>query len=199
MNIAQRERQLYEQVWNDYPAYGDFSPGERYLPAFLDMLRQEKLPCERATVLDAGCGSGKGALALLDAGFLVTGFDVTREGLTAEAALRFTCITGLLWDDLRTVPGERDYVYCCDVLEHIPPQFTMLVVQRLLEAAVEGVFLSISLVPDTFGLFVGQPLHQTVQPYSWWAQNLATLAEVIEMRDLGVTGLYFLRGAANDL
>jgi len=194
MNVVNRERMLYEEVWG-IPGYGDFSPGEQYLPAFLDMLAIQPVvaaPPRDCTVLDAGCGSGKGALALQQAGFTVTCLDITDEGLLPEAE-RFPFIESPLWEPLAPT---HDYVYCTDVLEHIPPQFTMLVVQRLREAATCGVFLSISLVPDQFGVFLGQPLHQTVQPYSWWLENLSTLGEVIESRDLGITGLYFLRGAA---
>jgi SAM-dependent methyltransferase len=187
MNVVKRERMLYEEVWG-IPGYGDFSPGEQYLPAFLDMVP----PLRGGTVLDAGCGSGKGALALQQAGFTVTCLDITDEGLLPEA-YQFPFIETPLWESLAP---PHDYVYCTDVLEHIPPQFTMLVVQRLREVATLGVFLSISLMPDQFGVFLGQPLHQTVQPYSWWLENLSTLGEVIESRDLGITGLYFLRGAA---
>jgi hypothetical protein len=78
-------------------------------------------------------------------------------------------------------------------MEHIPPAFTMLVVARLLEVARSGAFFSISLVPDAFGAWVGKPLHQSVQSFTQWRDQLATLGEVLECRDLLTTGVYFVR------
>jgi hypothetical protein len=126
--------------------------------------------------------------------------DVTDAGLSEAArALPFRQIC--LWHDLEPVVrnfdmwgrSRVDYVYCTDVLEHIPPTFTMLVVQRLLDVSRRGVFLSIALVHDQFGPWVGTPLHQTVQSFVAWRDQLSELGEMVECRDLLNTGIYFLR------
>jgi hypothetical protein len=126
--------------------------------------------------------------------------DLTPDGLTPEAQ-RLPFVEAVLWRDLQ--PAVRafahpnrttvDYIYCCDVLEHLPPQFTMLAIDQLLRVAQRGVFLSISLVPDNFGAWVGAPLHQTVQSFTWWRDGLAELGTVLEARDLLSTGLYWVR------
>lgn len=189
--ITEKERTLYETAWS-VSAYADHSPGEQMLPVFLDMLGPDPRPSwHAASVLDAGCGAGKGALALAAAGFSVTCCDITRTGLLPEAA-SFPFHEAVLWSDLRPVVGFKDYVYCCDVLEHIPQALTMLVISRLLEVSRKGVFLSISLVPDVFGAWVGQPLHQTVQPFTWWRDLLGEMGRVRESRDLLVNGCYFV-------
>lgn len=191
MSIIKQERETYETVWS-IDAYSERSPGVQYLPLFLDMAR----PAKHSTVLDAGCGSGKGGLALRDAGFDVCLCDLTVAGLSEEAcALSFSEVC--LWDPLEQqlkylFGGKVDYVYCCDVLEHIPTPFTMLVVSRMLEVAREGVFLSISLMPDQFGAWVGKPLHQTVQSFPAWKEQLEALATVKECRDLLHCGVYLL-------
>jgi 2-polyprenyl-3-methyl-5-hydroxy-6-metoxy-1,4-benzoquinol methylase len=196
-SLRTKEAQLYTDVWA-LPSYGTFSPGEQYVPLFLDMAQITPDTTFRYTVLDAGCGSGKGALALKAAGFAeVHCCDYTDEGLVPEArALPFHAVS--LWDDLRVgvqyLPGRSvDYVYCCDVLEHIPTAFTMLVISRLLEVSRRGVFLSISTVPDQFGAWAGQPLHKTVQPFTWWRDQIHELGAVVEARDLLNAGVYLVQ------
>jgi 2-polyprenyl-3-methyl-5-hydroxy-6-metoxy-1,4-benzoquinol methylase len=193
MSVQARERETYESMWGveDYSAS---SPGANYVEAFLVMAGITDP--SQATVLDAGCGSGKGALALSALGFRVRMCDLTDAGIVPEArGLIFT--ETALWHDLRASLGYvsgglADYVYCCDVLEHIPTHFTMLSIARMLEVCRHGLFLSIALVPDRFGVFVGYPLHQTVQSFVWWRDACAELGTVIECRDLGTTGLYLV-------
>jgi SAM-dependent methyltransferase len=149
-------------------------------------------------VLDAGCGSGKGALALDAVGFDVRMCDLTPAGIV-PAARHLPFREASLWDDLRqqhaagfVAGGRVDYVYCCDVLEHIPTAFTMLVIARLLEIARTGVFLSIALRPDEAGVWIGESLHKTVEPFVWWRDAIASLGTVREARDLIACGVFFV-------
>ncbi|MGE0363067.1 MAG: class I SAM-dependent methyltransferase [Vicinamibacterales bacterium] len=184
MQITTRETATYAEALA-LPQYADYSPGERYADVFAS------LAAPPATVLDAGCGTGKGMLALAARGFTVVGCDLTDVGLVPEARA-FSVATGVsLWRPFAH-PGSVEYVYCTDVLEHIPPTFTMLVVARLLEVARRGVFLSIALTPDAMGVWVGHPLHQTVRRYDEWLADLRELGTVRDARDLGSAGLYFL-------
>lgn len=201
-NVLDQERATYEEAWA-LEAYGDFSPGEKYMPIFISMIggpppgAPYTLPGAREpfvsgrTVLDAGTGSGKGALALAAQGFRVTCCDFTSAGLVDEART-FPFHEVCLWHDLGHL-GRYDYAYCCDVMEHIPTEYTMLVVSRILGTCREGAFFSISLVPDSFGVWVGKPLHQTVQPYTWWRDRLNDIGTVVEARDLGTNGVYLVR------
>lgn len=183
--IIEQQRSTYSEAWG-IEQYAEHSPGEHHVAMFLEMA---KVLGQGYSVLDAGCGSGKGALALKAAGCQVQMCDITAEGLVEEAKA-FPFYQACLWHPL----GPRvDYVYCCDVLEHIPTEFTMLTVSRLLEVARRGVFLSISLVPDVFGNWVGKPLHRTVQSFNWWRDNLNAIGKVTESRDLLHTGIYFVR------
>jgi len=187
MGLVAAERALYETVWSTVHNYGDFAPGEQHVRLFRAMSGATE-----GTVLDAGCGSGKGALALAAAGFDVTCCDLTREGLVEDArALPFR--ESCLWHLEPRAVGLYDYVYCCDVLEHIPTEYTMLVIARLLGVARVGAFLSIALVPDAFGVWVGTPLHQTVRDFVWWRDRLADMGQLVEARDLGTTGVYWVQ------
>ncbi len=196
MGLVAQESALYADVWA-VPAYSTHSPGASLAPLFVEMARIDPTTTRMLTVLDAGCGAGQGAVALTALGFRVAMVDVTDAGLVPEAkAIPFT--EAALWDDLRIRGGYRfggkvDYAYCTDVLEHIPPEFTMLVVQRLLDVARRGVFLSISLVPDQFGVWVGKSLHRSVRSFVAWRDDLATISRVVECRDLINCALYYLK------
>jgi SAM-dependent methyltransferase len=175
MAILETERALYADLWASLPAYAEHAPGTRYLPVLLDAAGDR-----RGTVLDAGTGSGKGALAVAAAGFDVTLCDVTDAGLVDEAQ-GFPFVNACLWHPL---PGRYDWVYCTDVLEHVPPQFTMLAISQMLAVAREALVLSVSCVPDGFGVWAGRALHQTVQPFVWWRDSLREIGTITEARDL---------------
>lgn len=191
MTLVEAERATYDAMWL-VEDYAKTSPGGQLVPPFMEMSGATK----RQTVLDAGCGSGKGAISLRSAGFKVTMADLTPGGLLPEAAdLPF--FEACVWDDLRTIGGFRfggkfDWVYCCDVLEHIPTPFVMLAVSRLLEVARKGVFLSVALQGDNFGVWVGKPLHQTVMSFVQWRDCLSELGTVKESRDMLMSGVYLL-------
>jgi len=186
MDLTTQTRETYAQMW-DVPAYAAHSPGVMLLPIFLDMTRTTM----RGSVLDAGCGSGQGALALQAAGFPVTCCDITDAGLTQEArALPFHEVC--LWGNLKRSVGFHEWVYCTDVLEHVPPQFTMLAVSRLLEVARRGVFLSVCLQADNLGVWIGESLHLTVESFTWWRDALRELGTVVEARDLLHSGVFLV-------
>jgi hypothetical protein len=209
--LRQAEADLYAQMFT-VEAYSTHSPGEVMLPVFLDM-SQAAAP---ATILDAGCGSGKGALALGAKEFDVAMCDHTAEGLPDGLSQTFPFVKTCLWDDLSHVAylakvqqptvfnGETfEYGYCCDVLEHIPIPFTMLVVRRILDRVTRGAFFSVSLAPDHMGYWVGTRLHQSIpsvtfvvppqhNAYTYWRSAFNEVGTVIESRDLLTTGVYYV-------
>jgi 2-polyprenyl-3-methyl-5-hydroxy-6-metoxy-1,4-benzoquinol methylase len=185
MSLLETERATYAEMWASVPAYSVHAPGEHYLKIF------QQFAEPGSTVLDAGTGSGKGANALTAAGFSVMACDVTAAGRGgAFQAVPF--FDACLWHDLSPW-GPFDWVYCTDVLEHIPPQFTMLAIHQMLKVAKEGLFLTVSLVPDAFGVWAGKSLHQSVFPFTWWKEALAEVGDVIEARDLISNAVFVVR------
>lgn len=185
--LINTERETYESIWQ-HEAYGKSSPGERYADMFMEMTGAQP----HDTVLDAGCGNGKGAIALEKRALWLSLCDITDVGLMPEVRdLRF--YQSVLWDKLYNQVGEYKWVYCCDVLEHIPTPFTMLVVSRLLEVCDQGLFLSIFLEPDQYGVLLGKPLHRSIQSFVQWRDQLAAVGTVVECRDLGNVGIYLVK------
>ena len=187
MIVETRERDLYEGVWSSMTdSYGDMSPGVRYLPIFLQVTGDT-----RGHVLDAGSGSGKAAVELDQAGFRVTMADFTDTGLVDEAR-RFPFHAACLWHSLKGIAplGHFDWVFCCDVMEHLPTQFTMLAVEQMLKVSRSGLFLGICLHAEQFGYYAGASLHKTVESFTWWRDALKELGHVTDARDLLSTGVY---------
>lgn len=194
-SIARREQELYEDVYDSVPPYRNFSPGEVYAPMFAQMVRERDWA---GNVLDAGCGTGRGAVALKKEGFVVSQMcDFTDFGVE-EAARGIPFRHATLWLPLEPQlyylgPGSKiDLVYCCDVMEHIPKEFSMLAVARMLEIARRAVFFSISLTHDTMGAWLGRPLHKTIESFVWWRDALNEIGNVEEARDLLNTGVYLV-------
>lgn len=199
ISLQDQERLLYADVWASVPQYADVAPGERYVSVLQELCPPQLTSRRTACVFDAGCGSGKGAVALTTAGYEVVMGDLTDEGLV-DAAQGIPFHAVCLWKNLMAqLPDEYnrsmryfDAAYCTDVLEHVPPQFTMLAVHQLLQIVQQGVLITVSLTTDGFGAWVGRPLHQTVQGFTWWRDSLKEVGTVVEARDLLNTGLYWV-------
>jgi ubiquinone/menaquinone biosynthesis C-methylase UbiE len=79
---------------------------------------------EAGTVLEAGCGMGTLAIKLAQAGFRVTGLDVSRQALqltqerAAAAGLQIAWQQGFV-ENMPFSDKTFDYVTCCHTLEHV--------------------------------------------------------------------------------
>lgn len=198
--IQTTETEAYAELWGSVSAYKRISPGEQYARVFHDLVADPG-----ATVLDAGCGEGRGLVALADLGYRVAGVDLTDAGLSV-AAKTHPFIAQSLWHDLKPAvyllhvqqptvfrSESVDYVYSCDVLEHLPEQFTMLAVQRMLEVTETGAFFSIYFNQEGYGPWIGRALHLTVRPFVWWRDSLRELGELADARDCDEFGIFYLR------
>ncbi len=181
MNIREAERAKYDGAWQ-IPDYSKFSPGEKYA----DLFGEIAAPKAGETCIDLGCGAGAGGKALAQKwGLEVTYVDHVKVG---DPPGRL--IVQPLW---KPIPAFAAYGYCCDVMEHIPPEFTMLAVRNALASCKAGVFFSISFSHDSFGVYLRQPLHLTVEPFAWWKDRLGEVGTVIEARDLLGEGVFYVK------
>lgn len=164
------EQAIYEQMWT-HPEYRAVAPGEDIAQLFAQVAR----PKQGATLVDLGCGTGRGALSLaVFAGMNVTMVDFAANCLDPDVAqicaaqphaLRFVQA-----DLTKPIPVAGEYGFCTDVLEHIPPEDVDRVLDNCLKAA-QHCFFQISTVDDKLGGLIGHPLHLTVQPYEWWLKK----------------------------
>lgn len=180
--ITEHERKKYADIWG-FPAYSEESPGERMVDLFMAIAKPEA----GQTVLDIGAGSGRASLALRAKQLDVTAFDLTTEGWTQkDIPIR----TGTVWRDL---PGAAfyDFTYCCDVMEHIPTELTALTIDKILSTT-DHAFFSVCFLPDSFGSYIGEPLHLTVKPFTWWKNLFMEVGCLEEARDLIDDGVFFV-------
>lgn len=185
LNPAQAEQSKYERMWA-VPEYDKFSPGMENVDRFIEIVK----PNDYETLIDIGCGAGRAGLRFQNEyGLRVWWMDITDAGLD-PAVPREMFSKQEIWGQY--LNGSRrcwDYGYCCDVMEHIPTEYTMLVLDRIINACRVSYF-QICLVPDQFGARIGEPLHLTVRPFTWWRDRLNTIGNVVDARDLLGNGLY---------
>jgi len=159
----EQERRKYQRMWTEVHGYRQNSPGQNLVPLFTAHSGAE--PGD--SVLDAGCGTGRAGDALAKAGFKVTLLDICPEAV--ESDLPF--IETNLWA-LPTRLYQFDWIFCCDVLEHIPPEHIDKTLNNIAAMGTKGAFFQIALHTDGFGDMIGERLHLTVMPDVWWAKKL---------------------------
>ena len=169
-NVRPLEKDLYKMMWSR-PEYRVVAPGEHIVHEFLAQAK----PPKGASILDLGCGTGRGSLNLAFFGGLdVTMVDFADNCLdedivpmleTQSHVMRF--VEADLKDPL---PVKAAYGFCTDVMEHIRPHLVDQVIDNCLEAC-QHVFFQIATEDDVMGNLVGHKLHLTVRPYSWWLKK----------------------------
>lgn len=165
MSLKTHERRKYEKMWG-ISDYRIFAPGETHAD---DAIEDMTEGCE---VIDFGAGTGRGALKIHKSGHTVTMIDLADNcldpGVKKHLGPGFSLMEHCLWDELFL---EADYGYCTDVMEHIPPEKVDAVLDNIKKCVPHGYF-NISTIQDSFGALIGEPLHLTVEPWSFWVGKI---------------------------
>lgn len=162
------EKEKYVKIWS-FPEYRRYSPGECAAPRAFDKLSMS------GTLYDMGCGTGRAGKWFSEKGLDVTLVDFAPNA--PEVDLPF--IEACLWEiDL----PKKDYVYCVDVLEHIPPERVDEVISNL-KSCGKTLYLQIHCHEDGFGKLINEKLHLTIKPQEWWVDKFPGCTS----RDLGNT------------
>lgn len=191
------ERLIYEQLW-EHAEYRAVAPGEQYAMEFLDVAR----PAKGASVLDLGCGTGRGgAMLATQAGLDVTLLDFAANCLdTAVRALVEGGQYRLRFEkaDLaKKVDCAAQYGYSVDVLEHIPHSVLHRVIDNCLMAA-HHCYFRIATGPDVCGNLVGHELHLSQHDFAWWHERFRERECVIHWsRDDGHSVAFYVSAWTN--
>ena len=178
------EQEKYQQMW-DIDGYRQVSPGELVAKTFIEVVKPEA----GSRIGDFGCGTGRGGLAiskLIDCD--MTMIDFTENSRDPEAqGFRF-----IKADLTNPIPAMVRHGYCCDVMEHIAPEDVDEVLNNVLSAC-KDCFFQISTIPDSMGAEIGQQLHLTVEPHSWWKEKLLKHGKVLWEKEEDIASLFYVR------
>ena len=169
------EKEKYEYVWS-HKEYGNMSPAE----LLVDQIA-EFVPSEQA-VVDLGCGVGRAGVKLSDMGYDVTLMDFASNSRCDEAL----SLIFIEHDLSEPLPATWGWGYCCDVMEHIPPEQVDTVLKNV-RNGVDNVFFRIEHHMDGYGpALIGSPLHLSVHDETWWKAKLHEYWPSVECRGDGI-------------
>lgn len=175
------EKAKYWRVWQ-HKSYRRNSPGERHAAYFLFRTDREL----GDTAIDLGCGTGRAGKFLADykkktlAGEIKK-INVTLFDLIDAREVDLPFIQGNIWD--LQVP-VFDWILCCDVLEHMPPQYVDQTLDGMARITRKGGLLTIAHFANSTAEFddmdVIEDLHLTIEPVSWWKPKIEKRWQVRE-------------------
>lgn len=159
LDESARETDKYTRMWA-LDSYRERSPGLRVLPSAIEQLK----PDAGATFYDFGCGHGYVVEELVKQGFKVMGLDIAPNAKKVDAG---EFAVACLWD----IPAElepRDYGFCVDVLEHLPTKHVVAALRSMGQRIRKRGYFQAALFHDHCGDAIGETLHLTVKPVTWW-------------------------------
>jgi hypothetical protein len=177
------EKDLYRLMWQ-YDTYRVVAPGEDAVGTFMEVAK----PVPGSMVIDFGCGTGRGSVALKKAGLNPLLVDFADNCRDMEAIL----LPFLEADLTQPIPLSAPYGFCTDVMEHIPTDDVGKVLTNILASA-ETVFFQISTVPDNMGALIGRPLHLTVRDHLWWRNWMEEVGTIEWERKDDLASLFLVK------
>ncbi len=175
-DIARAEAEKYTRIW-ERPEYRRLSPGmlecERAL-AVCEMQRGESLT-------DFGAGTCRATEWFQGQG--ISALAVDHVDNARETSVPF--VNACLWDMADRL-AVTDWGFCCDVMEHIPPEKVGSVLDQIRALTMRGTYFRIATRPDQMGRLIGKTLHLTVRGAEWWRRQIEArwlTVDVIEKTD----------------
>lgn len=165
------ERDKYRTIWQ-FDSYRKIAPGEFAVPIVTRFFDKP------GPIIDFGCGTGRAALRLSEAGYDVMLVDFA-DNCRDDEALK---LPFLEWDLSHPCPLKAPYGICCDVMEHIPTNDVPAVIGNIMQST-KSVFFQISTVPDAMGAIIHESLHMTVKPHEWWQEAFGDYVIAWEQRE----------------
>ncbi|MBM3207129.1 MAG: class I SAM-dependent methyltransferase [Chlamydiae bacterium] len=179
--LTEQERIKYVSIWK-INSYRLVSPGYNSANCFFNFFKEKIQPGDSIT--DFGCGTGITTLNFLEKQLSVQLIDIAHNALSDEinaltillpSRVKFynTCLWELSDNILPT-----DWIYCIDVLEHIPTEKIEACLIELSKRMVKGGAIQVFLEDEGFGKIIGEPLHLTIKPLSWWHEIISKFFDI---------------------
>jgi len=186
LSLSEQEKEKYEQMYKKFPMYNAEGQAGYLAEVFCTLHQKEILKGD--TFIDFGCGRGAAAPQFLSRGVSAHLIDITEQALAPE--IFFETLKGdscqftqsCLWELPESV-SSADWVFCLDVLEHIPEEKVDTVLDAIHVRMKKGGMLNIALSPDNWGKKIGEILHLTVQSRDWWNERLMKRFSLKEISD----------------
>lgn len=181
--LQDAERAKYQRIWR-LEDYRFVSPGE--LVAEWAMLRMGMQPGD--TMIDWGCGTGRASRKFFDHGMPTLMIDIADNCLDpiinriiCQEDNEFYFMEACAWDiDLFKEVGA-DFGFCCDMLEHLPPEHVAAVLQNIADCTNAYAYLQPCHRADPMGAWVpGLELHLTVRDREWWSAQIENFFNIVE-------------------
>ena len=174
------ERLKYEKVFS-FPGYGALGHGRPIAQYLLDRAKP-------TVIADLGCGRGGSFEPYLVHGYEIIPVDhcdvLMDENKNKKGVLPFWKAN--LWEDNLPIV---DYAICTDVMEHIPEPRVEKTIQNIRNHVKKGCLWSICHVKDIWGDRIGDRLHMTIQPLSWWETELKKFWKIKVLQVKGATSI----------
>lgn len=154
------EYEKYKNMWQ-HDDYRTFSPGASAVPMFLKYAEWSA----GEVIIDVGCGTGRAGAALKAAGLNTYLLDIISEAVEER---NMTFLEMNIWNMPEWI--RTDWIFCVDVLEHIPFKYISDTFFNLGRACRRGGYLQIACFEDICGRLIGEKLHLTVKTPDWWAE-----------------------------
>lgn len=174
--LSEKERKKYETVWKSLPEYRENSAADYLVPEFL--LHFQSQIQKGQTIIDFGCGTARTAPLLTAASLQVVLIDICVDSLDPEIFLEtfsskpaYTFFQESLWE-LSEKVRPADWFICFDVMEHLPEEKIESALEGFAKRTKLGGAFSIGLCEDLSGKLIGETLHLTIKPASWWLDRI---------------------------
>lgn len=127
------------------------------------------------TALDIGCGTGRFFAYLVDHGKGAAGVDIAGNCLDPDVKRRHghRFSRQALWE--MTFATFYDLGVCCDVMEHIPPDYVDTTLKQI-SAYCRTTIFGIAQFPSQVG---EHQLHLTVEDKDWWFAKISALGGLV--------------------
>ncbi len=158
------------------PEYRHNSPGFNAVGEFFRHFKGQIV--EGESIIDFGCGTGMASSAFFFEGLSVRMVDIAANCLDEKVVHLLTLcpekiafIEACLWK-LPKFLDQADWIYCCDVLEHLPTKYIDIALFQMASRTKKGGFLQIFLKEEPYGDLIEKKLHLTVQSKEWWLDKI---------------------------